>query len=859
MFRLAISTIRERKAGFVGAFVALLGASVLLTAFGIILQSGIGDGVPVQRYAKASVVVTGKQSFTVHEGKKSQTKALTEAVDVPAELVGTVAHAGGVAQAVGVLTFPAQVVGADGALVRGADDRVSIGTNWSSATLGPFELSGREPRGAGEVVLEQSVAGHAKVKVGDRVRIASTRAASTYTVVGLVKYTGAGGAPRTPPIFFTDDQARALFGRTDQVSAIGVLAAPGTDAGRLDDRLDDRVDAALKGAHVSSHTGAGRSSAENPDVASARGSLKELAGSLGGTVVLITMLVVGSTLALSVHQRRRELALLRAIGATPKQIHTMIAGEALVVALAAATLGCLPGVLAAKALRGALSVIGVLPPDFEFSYGPIPMVAAVGTAVIAAQVAGFAVARRVVSVRPVEALAQAQSEEPGLGRARVVIGVLLVVLGAAASLLPLFFGSIFAVAGAASGGLIMVVAFLMLAPPVVARVTRLLAAPFRRRFGDLGYLAVANTQANARRLAAGIGPLILAIGFSALQLFIPTTTAAAAQDQARAGVIADYTLTGAGGGLPTEVPGYVQGLPGVAATAGALRVGLHASTKMLGDPEVFDYTAQGLTTGRLDQVLDLDVSAGSLEQLPEGTVAVSDGAAATLGTGMGRTVRVHLPDGQTIEPQVVAVYRRGLGFGDLTLPAATILQHSSRQLYDSVLVRMRDGADREQVLDELRALRDRYPGLRVQDKGGLSAAQQHSATAGLVGSAMPLVLVFGYIAVAVANTLVMTTLSRSREFALLRLVGATPSQVMRMMRTETLMVVLIAVVVGTTVPLLPLATVSQGLTGSPIPYVPPLLYLAIVAAVSALAAAAVLVPTRLALRARPVDAIGMRE
>ncbi|MEY9906872.1 ABC-type antimicrobial peptide transport system permease subunit [Catenulispora sp. MAP12-49] len=131
--------------------------------------------------------------------------------------------------------------------------------------------------------------------------------------------------------------------------------------------------------------------------------------------------------------------------------------------------------------------------------------------------------------------------------------------------------------------------------------------------------------------------------------------------------------------------------------------------------------------------------------------------------------------------------------------------------------------------------------------------------AGLVGSAMPLMLVFGYIAVAVANTLVMTTLSRSREFALLRLVGATPKQVMRMMRTETLMVVLIAVVVGTAVPLLPLATVSLGLTGSPTPYVPPLLYFAIVAAASALAVSAILVPIRLALRARPIDAIGMRE
>lgn len=180
-------------------------------------------------------------------------------------------------------------------------------------------------------------------------------------------------------------------------------------------------------------------------------------------------------------------------------------------------------------------------------------------------------------------------------------------------------------------------------------------------------------------------------------------------------------------------------------------------------------------------------------------------------------------------------------------------------MYDSVLVRAAPDADQGEVADELAALDERYPGIEVLDKGGLSAAQQQTAVAGLVGSALPLVLVFGYIAVAVANTLVMTTLARGREFALLRLVGATREQVTRMMRIETLMLILIAVVVGTVVPLLPLTTVSLGLTGSPVPYIPPLLYLGIVAVTSLLAVAAVLLPTKLALRARPVDTIGMRE
>ncbi|MGW3492579.1 FtsX-like permease family protein [Streptomyces sp. NPDC001020] len=855
MVRLVLQTLAQRKSGFVGAFVALFGASVLITAFGIILQSGIGNGVPVQRYADAAVVVGGKKSFSVHEGKHTKTKPLQDEVGVPTDLVAEAARAEGAAEAVGVLRFPAQVVDEGGGLVKGADGHRSVGVNWASASLGPFERQGRAPEHAGEVVLEKSLAEHAGVKTGDRVRIASTGPAGTYRVVGVVTYKGGGGALRTPPVCFAEDEARALYGRDDLVSAIGVVAAKGTDAGRLADRVGD----ALDGARVEFYTGDGRSSVENPDVASARGSLKELAGSLGATVILITMMVVGSTLALNMHQRRRELALLRVSGATPKQIHKMIAGEVLVIALLASALGCVPGALAAGVMRKALSVIGVLPEDFSFSYGPLPMIAAVFIAVVAAQVAGFAVARRVVAIRPVEALSVSRAEEPKLGRVRIFFGVLLLVLGLVASLLPLFFGSIFAVAAAGSGGLVMVIAVLVLAPPVVGLMARMLARPFQRRFGNLGYLAVANTRANSRRLAAGIGPLILAIGFASLQLFIPTTTSHAAEKQATQGTVADFTISGGAGGLPVGVSDDVRRLSGVSAAAGTVRVDLFASRKLLGSPEVFDYQAQGLTPGKTGQLLDLDVRKGSLDDLSADTVALSESAAFTLGADVGRTVRLHLPDGATVRPKVVAVYARGLGFGDVTLSYQTVLRHSSKRLYDSVLVRVADGADKDEVADELTALGQRYPGIKVMNKGGLSSAQREMAVANLVGSALPLLLVFGYIAVAVANTLVMTTLSRGREFAMLRLVGATREQVTWMMRIETGVLILIAVVVGTVIPLLPLTTVSFGLTRSLVPYIPPLMYLGVVAATSTLAAGAVLVPTKLALRSRPVEAIGLRE
>ncbi|KDN87842.1 hypothetical protein KCH_04890 [Kitasatospora cheerisanensis KCTC 2395] len=468
---------------------------------------------------------------------------------------------------------------------------------------------------------------------------------------------------------------------------------------------------------------------------------------------------------------------------------------------------------------------------------------------IAAEAAAIGVVRRAAAVRPVEALGEARGEPARAGRARTFFGVLLFLLGAGASLLPLYSGSVFAVAGAGTGGLVMIVAVLMLAPPLVRLAVRLLAGPVRRRTGPHGQLAVANARAHARRLAAGIGPLTLAVGFALVQLGIPTTIAAAAEQQAAAGVRAEFTLQGGPGGLPPGVVEAAAALPGVAASTGVVRVAVHGSRKVLDSPEIFSYQAQGVT-GDPARTLDLGVVAGSPADLHGDTAAVSATAAATLGVRVGDRIRLTLPDGTGIRPTVVAVYRRGLGFGEVTLPQQTVLAHSTRQLEDAVFVRTAAGADPRRVAGALRGLAARYPGLEVLDRGGLSAAQRAQAGASVLTSALPLALVFGYLAIAVANTLVLATLGRAREFALLRLVGAPPRQVLRMVRVEAGMAVAVAVAAGTAVPLLPLATVSLGLTGSPVPHVPVPLYLAIVAPTALVGFAAILLPTRFALRTR---------
>ncbi|MFI0815963.1 ABC transporter permease [Streptomyces sp. NPDC021098] len=855
IFRLVRMTLRERKAGLVGAFVALVGASALVTAFGILLQSGIGSGVPTQRYAGAAVVVSGEQTFKVRDGKTKE-KPLAEPAALDRGLVREIARVPGVRKAVGDISFPAQVVNGSGDLVDGDNDRPSTGHGWDSAVLGPFELTGgRAPERTGEVVLDEHLAERAELAPGDRVKLATTQSAARFTVTGIARLKSADTQLRSAPIFFTESDATRLSRDPGRVQAVGVIATSGTDAEKLAERIED----ALPGQAVSTRTGSDRSQVENPDVANAREELQELAGSLGATVILIVMIVVASTLALNVHQRRRELALLRAIAATPRQVYKMMAAEALLVSGVATVLGCFPGILVAQLMRAALTTIGMVPEDFALSYGPVPMLVAVAAGIIAAEVAALGVARRAVAIRPVEAMGEAAVDQPKLGRGRVTLGVALFLLGVAAALLPLFFGSIFAVAGAGTGGLVMVIAVLLLSPPVVSLSTHLLARPVRGRTGPHGRLAVANTRANARRLAAGIGPLTLAIGFAMVQLFIPTTTAEAARDQAEQGTVADFTLSGAAGGVPVPAATDAARLPGVAAATGVVRVELSASRPLWGSPEIFEYQAQGVTPEGLEKTMDLKVTDGSVNRLREGTVALSSGAADTLGVSVGEQARLHLPDGVEAKPVVVAVYQRGLGFGDVTLPQSTVFQHSNRRVDDSVFVKATPDADKDKVKAALDDLGERYPGTDVLDDAGMSAAQEDRAASSVLTSALPLALVFGYLAIAVANTLVMATLSRVREFALLRLVGAPARQVTLMMRVETVIVVITAVVIGSAVPLLPLVTVSLGLTGSPWPYIPPLLYSGIVAAAAVIGALAILLPTRWALGTAPVHAIGLRE
>ncbi|HJP79742.1 MAG TPA: FtsX-like permease family protein [Pseudonocardiaceae bacterium] len=819
---MAIRTIKGRRGGFVAAFIAVLLGCAVITACGVLVDSGLRAGIAPERYAGAPVVVGASQELPVPEDIPAP---FAERVPLPASDVDAVARVPGVRAAVGDVSVRVGVAGASVPVYA---------HGWSSAVLGPLPLvSGRAPRAADEVV----VAGNLGV-IGHEVDLDVGAVPGRYRVVGVV----GRDLARESAVFLTDDAARRLSGRAGQVDAVGVLAAPDVDV----DALAARISAAVPG--VVTYTGNARADVEFLDIGQARSFLIALAGAFGGSMVLLVLLVVASTLGLTMTQRKREFALLRAIAATPRQIHRLIGAETLLVGVIGAVLGTIPGYLLSFGLRAAFAAVGAVPLDFAFVLDPLPGVVAVALVVGAARLAGYLAGRRAARISPVDALGEAAAEPKRLGRTRVLIGWALIPIAVgAAVVVPLTVPGQAALAGGASSALVLVVALALLGPKLVSLMARI--------FGLLsvsvgGYLAGANTLANARRLSAATTPLILGVTMAAVQIFSVTTTIAAGQHQADTGVVANYVLTGGADGLAPRIAADVAKVPGVTANAVARTTVLLSyleSKQLRADP----FAAQGVTGDRLASVVNLDVRKGDIGALAGNTVALSTMAAGTAGVGIGGTVTMYLGDGTEIHPKVVAIYGNGLGFGDVTLPHDVVIAHTTNQVDTAVLISAKPGV----TAATLRAALAGYPGVTVADRAAFTAAQNTSQSN---QSSVNLILdavILAYLAIAIANTLVASTAARGREFALLQLVGTTRRQVRAMMRGEARIVIALAIVFGSLAALPPLVGLSIGLTGSALPSVPLLAYLGIIGAATALAWCSITVATRSALRGKPIEEI----
>ncbi|MEU8184793.1 ABC transporter permease [Micromonospora sp. NPDC049047] len=791
------------------AFVAVAIGVALVAAATLLLASGRPQ-VP-DRLARAAVVV---QSPEAGASADSFLPTRPWSATATAGLVDRLAALPGVAAAVPDRTFYAQplIDGRPSGVDSGRAD-AHQGHGWSSARLGGLRLTvGEPPSGPGEVVVDSALG----LRTGAPVTVLTAAGPEPYTVTGLVD---------APGVHVADEVAAAL---APGVRAIGLVLAPGADP--------DRVAAAARGVVGPDGrvlTGDARGALEPPEDARIRWIGMQV---LTGTAVLaafVTVFVVASTFAFTVAQRRRELGLLRAVGATGRQVRRLVYADALVVGAAAGLVGLLVGAVLAPLLGRLLVDVGFEPATFRVRYTPWPVALSLVAGPVIASLAVWSASRRAARVRPMEALRAAAAEQRPIGWLRVGTGALLVAAGVALSV-----GTATADQArvAAQYALYAVMALVagatVLSPAVVRPVVRLLRSPIRRRGGAIGMLVRGAALTATRRTASTAAPVLLTVAFAVLVSgMVRTTTAAYAAGRAD-NVNAGWIV------VPDRSPGLSD--QAVVATGGTA---LLPTTVFHTDPATVP-AERPLTALGVDPVgfaaanRALTVVAGSLDDLRgDDTVAVT----ASANLRPAEPYPVVFADGEQVSLRVVAVVSDDSLPGDLLLPRAVVRTHDPSALTSTVYVRDRI---------------DPPVGARVVDVATW-AAEADAAEDRLVWLFTLLLIGVssGYGAIAVANTLLLAAKGRAADLRLIRLAGATRRQVIWLVTAESALVVLIGALLGGGVAFVGLLSIRAGLAeqvGAPVDLVVP--WSVITGAVGLcllLAVLASMLPTWRLLRHRP--------
>jgi len=628
------------------------------------------------------------------------------------------------------------------------------------------------------------------------------------------------------------------------VDLVAVTAQPGVSP----DVLAGRIRAALHGGQgYTIATGAARGDIANLNAPIERSNGQSLAAALIVPIVLISLFVLASTTALAANLRRRRFALLRAVGATRGQVRRAILAELAVCGVIGGALGWLPGTALGALCVRALAAHQMLPAGSAAWLSPWLIAIACGASTLVTWLSGQVAARRGSRTPPAQALRETSADRKWPNPVRVVLGLLAA--GGAGTLMVFTIGQKSAAGqlGLAFPLLLACMVAVALLGPLLVALTAWLARPAAALGGAPARLALAAIAAQPRRAASAVIPVALAVAMVGTVYFADASIEHATSSQASSTVTADNVLTGAD--LTAATLRQVRALPGVTAAAGVMPVSAAVT-----DPDLDQDDGEAVTGGPLGQLLDLGVTSGSVAAPRPGQIAVSalEAGANALNVHTGSRITVYLPDGTPYDATVSAIYSRSLAAGDLLIPASVAAGHTGTPPgYAQILVSGGTGA-------ELARLAAGHPGLHVASRSVANAQSAQATAQNSFANDLILGVVGLLSAVALVNTLVVTTVERRRVLRLLGRVGATRRQVAAVFGWHAVFVTATGVVAGAAAGAVTLLTVTRAITGSWTPFIPLDAGVGLVAVVAALTMGAVMIPFGLMSSREPTLASGGR-
>ncbi len=741
----------------------------------------------------------------------------------PESLLAKVMSVPGVEGASGSVQGYAQLIAPDGkAIANGSSP--TLGMNYDPDARDPVLniVQGGAPVTAGEVVVDATTAQQYGFRVGQRVRILFAGPSRTFTISGIVQFGTAGDLAGATLAGFSLPTAQAVLDETGELNSINVITDPGADKATVQ---RDIAKVLPPGAEV----------VTGQTVVDENTTAIDQSLSFFNTALLVfafIALFVGAfticnTFSIIVGQRTRELALLRAVGASRRQVFGSVLAEAAVVGFISSAVGVSIGVLAALGLKALIGGFGIILPSgplvFESRTVIVGLLAGTGVTVVSA----IGPARRAVRIPPVAALTGRPGDgDQAAGLRRLTIwGAGLTVAGAA--MLAAGLGKP-AAPLAGLGAMCLFTGVAMLAPAATRPLSGAIGGPFARLPGEPGKLGRENSVRNPRRTAQTASALMVGLALvSAMAVF-----GASLSDTITSGVDhatnADLILTSAGrhAGFSSVVPAVAAKAEGVTAETTVYR----GQFQVQGSVQVLT----GVATRNLSDTVTLTMTSGSHAALDNGELLIDSATATGKHLSVGNTVSVKFADTGATTLRIGGVYQVNALAGSYLVSSGLFLANFQRTAPIAVLLRTTGSQT------AVRGALSGYPNVQVQTRDQYEQSQTTSVGAllGLVYALLALAVIIAFIGI--VNTLMLSVLERTHEIGLLRAVGMRRRQVRSMIRSEAVIVsvfgAVLGLVIGTPMGLALVASLRKdGFTGTSVPYSTLVIFLVVAAVLGLIA------------------------
>ncbi|MET9681885.1 ABC transporter permease [Streptomyces coeruleorubidus] len=688
----------------------------------------------------------------------------------------------GAASAIGVVQGFTAVADKDGKLL--GDGFQSQGGNYWGTKDPRYPLvSGHAPKGPGEILIDSETAKRAGYQVGDTVRMSVDGPVLTPRITGVFTTDDGNVAAGGSLTLFDTATAQKLFGKAGVYDQIDVKAKPGVTQTALKAELDK----ALPEGTVATTTG--KQLADDQAEAIARSMSGMQTGLLvfAGIALFVGTFIIANTFTMLVAQRTRELALMRAVGASRRQVTRSVLVEAFVVGAVAAVAGLVAGIGIGAGLRSLMGTFDATVPDGPLVIKPATILTALAVGILVTMLAAWLPGRRAAKIPPVAAMnsvhAKATTKSLVL---RNTLGALVSAAGIAVILvattmdgsdgqMPMGFGAVLLIIG------------VFILTPLLSRPMIAAAAPVLRAFGISGKLARQNSVRNPRRTAATASALMIGLTLITGMTVMAGSLQQAIEKMASSSIKADYVVSMANGNpLSPDVEKKLGRTDGVTATSPML----NAAARIDGQTEYLT----GVNGAAIGELAGPKVDAGSFEV--GGTrIVVDSETAKSYGWKAGSAFTISFEDGEKQKLTVAGTYESNDFLSGILLDQATLAPHESDPYNMKVMVKTSGGTSGA-TQDKLEKALGTNPAIKVQDKQDISneIAQMFTLMLNMVYGLLAMAVIVAVLGV--VNTLAMSVFERSQEIGMLRAIGLDRKGIKRMVRLESLVISLFGAVLG---------------------------------------------------------------